>query len=113
MVADQGGSFRPRWGLEMPRPFLYLNEASVDSYIGVIEGGLSDEATRRRGQKGAKSGEGGFDAKVVRGKVMGQRENSEDDERVVRDTPELRFDRLIKAVEIDPDTWNYEEVQAG
>lgn len=94
----------------MLRRFLYLNEASVDSYIGVIEGGLTDETIRRRGQKGAKGGEGGLSAGPVSARATGQREHSQDDESVVRDTPEHRFDRLMKAVQAEPDTWNYEEV---
>lgn len=94
----------------MLRRFLYLNEASVDSYIGVVERGLSDETTRRRGQKGVKGGEGGIDINLISAKGGGQHENTQDDESVVRDTPEHRFDRLMRAVEADPEIWNYEEV---
>jgi hypothetical protein len=95
----------------MLRHFLYLNEASLDSYIGVVEGGISDQSTRRQGTKGVKGGEGGIAVSVVNAKVVGQREHTEDNERVVRDTPEIRFDRLMTAVEHDDaDKWNYEHV---
>jgi hypothetical protein len=94
----------------MLRRFLYLNEATVNSYIGVVEGGLSDESTRRRGERGVKGGEGGISASFVSAKATGQRELSEDDERIVRDTPEHRFDRLMRALDADPERWDYEDV---
>lgn len=92
------------------RRFLYLNNTSVDSYLGVLEGGLSDERTRRTGERGTRGGDAGLSFSPVSGKISGQRERSEEDERVVRDTPELRFDRLMSALEAEPERWNYERV---
>ena len=94
----------------MLRRFLYLNSASVDSYLGVVEGGLSDETTKRGGSRGTKGGGAGADAKVASVRLSTQRENSEESERVVRETPEIRFDRLMKAVSANPEDWDFEEV---
>lgn len=41
----------------MFRRFLYLNEQVVDSYLGVVEEGLSDELTRRSSTKGGRGDE--------------------------------------------------------
>lgn len=94
----------------MLRNFLYLNETMLGSYLGAVEGGLSSETIKRRGRRGTRGGEAGVEAKVVSGKFAGQRELSEEDESVVRDTPEHRFERLMSALEADPDTYSYEEV---
>ncbi|PZS24037.1 MAG: hypothetical protein DLM54_00265 [Acidimicrobiales bacterium] len=94
----------------MLRRFLYLNEQAVDSYLGVVEGGLSDDVTRRSTRHGGRGGEAGLGFKSTSAKVSGQRDHTEEDERLVRDTPEQRFDRLIKAVEAKPDEYDYEEV---
>ncbi|MDQ6949799.1 MAG: hypothetical protein M3256_27010 [Actinomycetota bacterium] len=94
----------------MLRRFLYLNEQAVDSYLGVVEGGLSDDATRRRSQHGGRGGEAGLGFGPASAKLSGQREHTEEDERVVRETPEQRFDRMLKAVEAKPDEYDYEEV---
>jgi hypothetical protein len=94
----------------MLRRFLYLNDAMVDSYLGVIEGGLSDQRILRTGQRGMRGGDAGVKAGPVGGQFSGQREHSSEDESIVRDTPELRFDRLMRAVESDPDQWSYDRV---
>lgn len=94
----------------MLRRFLYLNEQVVDSYLGVVEGGLSDEVTRRNTSRGGRGGEAGVGFKGATAKYTGEREHAEEEERRVRDTPEQRFDRLLTAIEQDPDEYGYEEV---
>lgn len=94
----------------MLRRFLYLNEQVVDSYLGVVEGGLSDELTRRSSTRGGRGGEAGLAFKGAGAKVTGEREHAQEEEQRVRDTPEQRFDRLLTAVERDPDEYSYEEV---
>jgi hypothetical protein len=94
----------------MLRRFLYLNETTVDSYLGVIEGGLSDETRRRMGERGTRGGDAGIKASVAAAKFSGQREHSQEEENVIRDTPEWRFDRLMNELESDPERWNYERI---
>ncbi|MEV0396867.1 DUF6414 family protein [Polymorphospora rubra] len=94
----------------MLRHFLYLNEPAVNSYIAVIEGGISDETIRRHGKRGTKGGDLGGKAAIIEAKLSGQQEHSEEDELVLRDTVEHRFERLINALEQSPERWLYEEV---
>lgn len=94
----------------MLRRFLYLNERAVDSYLGVVEGGLSDEVTHRNTSRGGRGGEAGLGFKGATAKVTGQREQGQEEERRVRDTPEQRFDRLLQTIEQSPDEYSYEEV---
>lgn len=96
----------------MLRNFLYLNTNAVDSYLAVIEGGLADSATRRVSEKGTRSGKGTASLAGVGASIGRDREASEEAERVVRETPEQRFDRLMLALAEDPDRYDYEEVMS-
>jgi hypothetical protein len=92
------------------RRFLYLNSNAVDSYLGVIESGLSDSSTRRRLDKGVKAGKASVGLSGVSAGISRDRESSEEDERTVRETPEQRFDRLMAALAEDPDRYTFEDV---
>lgn len=94
----------------MLRRFLYLNTNAVDGYLAVVEGGLADTATSRRSNKGSKGGKlnAGTSALGVGGTLGG--ESSNEDERIVRETSEQRFDRLIRALEAAPEEFGYEDV---
>jgi len=94
----------------MLRRFLYLNEKALDGYLAVIEGGLADESTRRSRRTGTSSGRANLGTSAVGAGVGGARERTDDDERVVREVPEQRFDRLMAALEADPDRYAFEEV---
>jgi hypothetical protein len=94
----------------MLRRFLYLDESALDSYLSAIEGGLADEAHHRRSHQRGSSGGAGAKAGPVSGQVSGDSGVAHEDERVVRETPEARADRLFSALEGDPERWRYEEV---
>ena len=65
---------------------------------------------RRRSNKGSKGGKlnAGTSALGVGGTLGG--ESSNEDERIVRETSEQRFDRLIRALEAAPEEFGYEDV---
>ncbi|MGK8559475.1 DUF6414 family protein [Nocardia gipuzkoensis] len=82
----------------MLRRFVYLDETALDQYIAAVEGGLTAEVQRRSTRRGAEGGivEGGA-------KSPGQRTSEDEESRAVSDTPEARFDRLLKAAADDPE----------
>lgn len=94
----------------MLRRFLYLDEVALESYLSAIEGGLSDEARHRREHQQGRSGSAGARAGPFTGEFSRGNGASMEDERVVRETPESRIDRLLSALEEDPETWRYEHV---
>lgn len=94
----------------MLRNFLYLNESALDSYVGAVEGGLSDESTSWRRRGGGRHGDLRIGAGGLGAAAGGSRAAEEEEERTVRDTPEQRFDRLIETLEADPEEYSYEEV---
>jgi hypothetical protein len=55
------------------RRFLYLNEQTINSYLGVIEGGLADKVTRRRTRRGGPAGQAGLGFKATRAQVSGEK----------------------------------------
>lgn len=95
---------------QLLRHFRYLNSKMVDSFLGVIEEGLSDEETNTYTSQGGKGAEANIGLPAASAKVGGQRANSTERQRVLRDSPEMRFDRLIRKLESDPDTYDYEEI---
>jgi hypothetical protein len=92
------------------RRFLYLNTKAVDSYLGVIEGGLADSATVRRAEKGSKGGKANIGTSGLGAGISRDRESTEEDERTIRETPEQRFDRLMSALAEDPDRYTFEDI---
>lgn len=97
-------------GWTLLKRFLYLNTNAVDSYLGVIEGGLADSATLRRTDRGSKGGKANIGAPGLGAGVSKDRESTQEDERTVRETPEQRFDRLMNALAEDPDRYTFEDV---
>ncbi|MET7770193.1 hypothetical protein [Nocardia sp. NPDC005366] len=77
----------------MLRRFVYLDETALDQYIAAVEGGLTAETHKRSTRRG-----------TAEGVDVALREGGEDEEsRAVADTPEARFDRLLKAAAADPE----------
>ncbi|MGH8909763.1 MAG: DUF6414 family protein [Egibacteraceae bacterium] len=94
----------------MLRRFLYLDERALESYLGAVEGGLSDEMLQRRKQRGGRGGNARTRIGAISAGISGEREDSQEDERRIRETPEQRFDRLMGALEATPDEYGYEQV---
>jgi len=94
----------------MLRHFLYLNETMLTSYLGTIEGGLSNETLRKTRKQSDRSGKAGLKGGPVDiGGTKGSEESIED-ERRLQEGPEQRFDRFLKALEDDPERYSFEEV---
>lgn len=80
----------------MLREFLYLDSALVDQYLAQVEGGLYDDERERLGGASSRATDGGLGAGQVGGNVITSR--SEEVERVRRQTPESRYNRLHEAL---------------
>ncbi|MFC7220516.1 hypothetical protein ACFQLX_20480 [Streptomyces polyrhachis] len=85
----------------LPR-FLYLDEKSLSNYLSVVEGGISDQSTTRRSQTEERRGVGPD--------LSEERSVNEEREMIVRETPSHQFTRLIRALDADPERWNYVDV---
>lgn len=86
----------------MLRRFLYLDATALGQYVTALEGGIVTESRSRSLRSG--TGSGGVDAKVVKG----AREDEES--RTLADTDEARFERLLQAVDSDPEAVGWVEV---
>ncbi len=90
----------------MLRRFLYLDDAALTEYVTALEGGLTTEATTRSTRSG--SAAAGVDAKLVR--ASGERARENEETRTFSDTPESRFDRLLRAGAATPEDLGWVEV---
>jgi hypothetical protein len=80
------------------RQFLYLNESLVDEFLAQVEGGLFDSEDEREGSGGGRNLGAGASAGPVRAEAASHRNTDQSRQRVVRQTPESRFDRLHVAL---------------
>lgn len=94
----------------MLRRFLYLNSEAVDSYLGVVEGGLTDSSRRRETIRGTGGANARLGTSNLGAGISRERESSDEHERTIHETPEQRFDRLVTALAADPDRFGYEDV---
>ncbi|WP_253790107.1 DUF6414 family protein [Nocardia amikacinitolerans] len=90
----------------MLRRFVYLDETALDQYIAAVEGGLTAEIQKRSTSRGA--GESGIDVGGPKG--LRQIVSEDEESRAVADTPEARFDRLLKAAAADPEGLGWVDV---
>jgi hypothetical protein len=90
----------------MLRRFVYLDPKALNAYTTALEGGLLTESTRRVTSTG--EGAAHVDAKLL-GASAGRSRESED-AKTLADTAEARFDRLLKAAEMEPETLGWIEV---
>jgi hypothetical protein len=90
----------------MLRRFAYLDRAALGEYVAALEGGLVKESTKRSMRSG--SGGGGIDTKVAH--ASGERSREDEDTRVVSDTDEARFARLLAAADAEPEAIGWIEV---
>lgn len=85
--------------MELLREFLYLDTRLVDNYLAQVEGGLYDESrTRAEGVSGYE-GKAGVKTPVADFGAGAQRSSVTETERVIRETPEARFNRLHTALD--------------
>jgi len=90
----------------MLRHFNYLDSDTLEQYISEIEDGLVSEETRRELSGGSTSG--GLDAKIA--KVEGEKMHETETSRVAKVTDNVRFSRLLKAAELQPDALAWVDV---
>lgn len=84
------------------REFLYLDTRLVDNYLAQVEGGLYEESrTRAEGTSGLE-GKAGVKSGVLDIGAGGQKVSVSETERVVRETPEARFNRLYEFLDAEP-----------
>lgn len=90
----------------MLRRFLYLDRTALRQYSSMIDGGLasSSTVTQTRGGEDAVR----VDAKLVGGQKGWSREDQES--KVVEDTDEARFDRLMSAAALDAERLGWIDV---
>lgn len=82
----------------MLREFLYLDSSLVDQYLAQVEGGLYDNEREKLGDASSRASNAGANAGISQeaGSVSSSR--SEEVERVRRQTPESRYNRLHEAL---------------
>lgn len=90
----------------MLRRFLYLDQTQLDQYISQVEDGLRSSRSRRDTNTSGRSG--GIDAKVAKFNLDGSREGESGTE--FADTPTARFERLLRLVEGDEETFGWIDV---
>lgn len=80
----------------MLRDFVYLNSKLVGQFLAQLEGGVYEEETERSSQTGRGSLKGSVRSPI--GKVGGERvrEGTDEQERVLKQTPESQFNRLYE-----------------
>lgn len=89
----------------MLRRFVYLDVDALNAYATALEGGLLTESTTRVTSTG--EGTVGFDAKVAKASAGKGRESEAAQRRA--DTPEARFDRLLRAAADDAESLGWIE----
>lgn len=85
---------RLAWRKIMLREFLYLDTALVDTYLAQLEDGLYDESRDLTREGSGKRAEAGVRAAVVSASAGVHGDSNRESERVYRQTPESRFNRL-------------------
>jgi hypothetical protein len=86
----------------LPR-FLYLDERALGEYLSIVEEGISDETRRRLSSTGP-----GVESPRL-GEVSSG-DSSAEEERIVRETSSQRFIRLVKALDIEANRWQYRDI---
>jgi len=94
----------------MLRRFVYLNEKVLDGYLSALEGGLVGGSVRHERTTGALGGGVSVAAGPVELGAKKDRENFAETTRNIQETPEQRFDRLMRLLEDDPDAYLYEAI---
>jgi hypothetical protein len=84
----------------MLRDFLYLDDKVVDQYLAQVEGGLYDDEREREAEASEGAMEGGLKAGPLSGGGRRGRTRSGEVERVRRQTPESRYNRLHDQLEL-------------
>lgn len=95
----------------MLRKFIYLDEATLDSYISGLEDGLRDNSTSHTSSSELVGGGGGVKAHIVNAEVKGEQTNSGAETTSKRDTPEARFERLYRLVHEDTESSGWLDVE--
>ncbi len=90
----------------MLRRFSYLDTSALEQYISAMENGLVSEETRRTMNAG--SAGAAVDLKVVKGD--GARSRESETAQTFADTAPARFDRLLKAAELQPEALGWIDV---
>jgi hypothetical protein len=83
----------------MLREFLYLDSSLVDQYLAQVEGGLYDNELERLGDASSRASNAELDAGVGQDGGRQTTSRSEEVERVRRQTPESRYNRLHDALD--------------
>lgn len=78
----------------MQREFLYLDERLVDQFLAQVEDGLFDDEKEKESSTGRRDIEGTVGAGPVRARAKADRGSERETERLWRQTPESRFNRL-------------------
>ena len=84
----------------MLRDFLYLDDKMVDQYLAQVEGGLYDDERELEADSSEGGVEGGLKAGPLTGGGKRGRTHSGEIERVRRQTPESRYNRLHDQLEL-------------
>lgn len=82
----------------MLREFLYLDSSLVDQYLAQVEGGLYDNERERLGDASSRAAGGGLNVDIGQDSGNVTTSRSEEVERVRRQTPESRYNRLHDAL---------------
>ena len=90
----------------MLKRFLYLDSAAVTDYLSALEGGIRDSFQTKIATGGSK--EGGLDAKVLKGTLA--RSRADEELLIMSDTPQARFERLLKLAAADPEAAGWVEI---
>lgn len=88
------------------REFLYLDEEKVNSFLAQVEGGIYDESKSKEVSSRKKGGSAHLGVAGARAGAEAGNERGGETERIVRDTPESKFNRLypeLKAREVNKD----------
>jgi len=88
------------------KQFKYLNEGQLDQYVAQVEDGLRKSSSRSKGTTSGKSG--GLDVKVAKAGAEAATQASSVEE--VADTGPAKFERLIRLVEGNEDTFGWIDV---
>jgi len=90
----------------MLKRFLYLDDAAVTDYLSALEGGIRDSLQTKKVT--GRSSEGGLDAKVLKAGLG--RSHADEELLTLSDSPQARFERLLKLAKADPETAAWVEV---
>jgi hypothetical protein len=90
----------------MLKRFLYLDAVALADYLSALEGGLRDGESHRHSTGG--KGQGTIEARII--KAGGERSHEEEVSFSVSETPQSRFERLLKLARADPELSGWVDV---